>query len=93
MQKPTQSLHRFSKVGTKKSTIAAQSQNFRNSFGNQDFLDECQLAQAEKYLVKTFNSNATESTFDELRLELCKRTGSIFDLPCTSHSLRFGHVL
>ena len=40
----------LSKVGSKKSAIAAQPQNFLNSFGNQDFLDE----QKASYLVKDF---------------------------------------
>jgi len=84
----------LSKLGTKKSALAVQPANYLDTFGVSDSLDEYQLGQAEKFLVKVYGKNSlgTETTFDELRLKIWKRTGSVYDLPCTSHSIRFGHI-
>ena len=83
----------FSKIGTKKSALAARPEDHLDGFGVKGFLDEHQFNVAEKYLVKAYNNNATEDTFNELRFRVWKTNGSVYDLPPTSHSVRFGDIL
>ena len=81
----------LSKVGTKLGALSAFPEKFLKKFGKVE-LDSEQISLAEEYLVNVLKSNATEKTFDQLRLNQYEKQLDILDLPPTSHSITQGHI-
>ena len=82
----------LSKIGTKHSALLAQPQLSLTTFGESAILDDTQVQEAEKYLVKVINSSSNARSFDELRAKIWTKTNSVLHLPPTSCSIIHGHV-
>ena len=85
----------LSKVGTKRSALAANPVVTLPTFGDSLTLRECEIDEAEAYLVRVYSSapkTVTDKTFDALRYEMYKKNMSVLQLPPTSYSVRNGHI-
>ena len=82
----------LSKIGTKLSALNANPEEFLTDFSEAANLDEDVIKQCERYLVKVYDRNAKEATFDELRCRQYKNNDSVFDLAPTSYSIINGHI-
>ena len=82
----------LSKVGSKRCALTADPEKSLCNFGKTAILDEDQLKVAEEYLVNVLSSSNGVKTFDELRVQVHKKTGSALGLPPTSYSIRNGHI-
>ena len=57
----------ISKVGKKRNALKADPVQRLKNFGEYPILDDIQIKEAEKYLIKVFDNKTTVDTFDELR--------------------------
>ena len=81
----------ISKVGTKHGAIAAFPEKNLDQFGTVN-LNRKIISQAEEYLVNVLKNNASETTFDQLRLSQYNKHLDLMDLPPDSQSIRLGHI-
>ena len=82
----------LSQVGSKRCALTADPEKSLCNFGKTAILDEDQLKVAEEYLVNVLSSSNGVKTFDELRVQVHKKTDSALGLPPTSYSIRNGHI-
>ena len=80
----------ISKIGAK--ALNADPVTYLNSFGEYPMLDEHQIRDAEKYLVKVFDNKSDAENFDKLRYLTHRKTNSVFELPPTSYYVTNGHI-
>ena len=98
----------LSKIGTKKSALAANPKQNLSSFGEPVNLTEEQISEAEEYLVDVYSGVRTikaakkssklvqrserAKSFDDLRFSEYRKKVSALLLPPTSHSIRNAHI-
>ena len=80
----------ISKIGTKHSALNADPVTHLKSFGEYPTLDEQQIREAEKYIIRVFDNKSDAENFDKLRYLTHRKTNSVFELPPTSYSITKG---